>query len=180
MERSIQGSKFGHPEYLISFNKDILAVFLGGNEKENSQSWKRLTMPHLAAIIRSEIYLAYPEKYKSFLNPDNLTRQALYLIDFINQLTTVLERLSTCGLKIETDRDKNRLVLDNMKDKYPEVNESQLEEGYKLAKFVDLLKRGINFETEYLMNMKERFDSVSFDIKVEYSVYNLSENIIKN
>lgn len=167
---------FVNLEYVTSTKKDILFVWFYANEPENVDLGKRMTMLHLAAIIKSEKVLEDREKYVNLrINPDNLVEQAIYLNGFINELNIHLEEYSHYGMKAsEAHGGKNKWMLRALKKNYPEIKEDyQLEEGYELANFLDLLKRGINYEAQYLSLLQQKFASVPEPIIWELSFYGL-------
>lgn len=158
-------SNFVNSEYVTSFNKDILAIWLYANEPENPELRKRLTMRHFAAIRKAEKGAGDRQ-----ITPEELTVQAVYLTTLIDQINFCLQAFSDSGIK-STDHDiKNKYVLAGLKQKFPEVMEKQLEEGYELVKFLDLLKRGISYETEYLNMLKERFEKVPDIIRGQFLI----------
>lgn len=159
----VPNSNFVNFEYVTSFNKDILVIWFYANEPQNPEPRKRLTMRHLAAIRKAEKVAEDRQEYIGLkLTPEELTIQAVYLTALIHQINFCLQEFSNSGIKF-TDDTRNQYVLAGLKPKFPEVVEKQLEEGYELAKFLDLLKRGINYETEYLNMLNERFEKVPED-----------------
>lgn len=162
------------PEFGTSHNKDILVVWFSANEPENTNPEKRLTMVHLAAIIKSDKLLEDSLRYQDLkINPDQLVDHACWLNGLINQLNYILQDASDCGLNFEALGGKNKWILMILKETYPEVNENKLKEGYELVEFLDLLKGGVNYESQYLSILKEKLAKVSDAIKKEYSINEL-------
>lgn len=161
---------FLHSEYTTTLNKDILAIYFWANNPNSLDANQRLTMVHLTAIIKHQNHLEDPEKYKDLIiDPKFLTTKALNLIAFIEEIDICLEKLNTSALRVENNSGgKSGWMLNAMKDNYPSINENQLEEGYELSKFLDLLKRGIFFENSYLTGIRIRFDLVPSDIKIQF------------
>lgn len=159
---------FLHSEYTITLERDILAIYLWANNPKSLDPNERLTMVHLAAIIKHQD----PEKYKNLIiDPKFLTTKAINLIAFIEEIDICLGKLKTSPLRVENNSGgKSGWMLNAMKDKYPSINENQLEEGYELSKFLDLLKRGIFFEKSYLTGLRTRFRSVPLDIQIQFMV----------
>lgn len=162
-----------NPEFVTTHDKDILLISLYANEPENANPRKRLTMLHLAAIIHSERLLEDPEMYRDIkVNPDKLMVHAAYLNDFINKLKIALKERLDSGINYGLI-EVNKWILKDLEKTCPEIDEDKLEEGYELIKFLDLLKRGINYETQYLTMLEEKFAKVSDAMKKAYSVYEL-------
>lgn len=163
-------NQFLHSEYITTLNKDILAIYLWANNPQDLDAKRRLTMTHLAVIIKYQQYLEDSEKNKNLIiDPKYLTSKALNLIGFIDDINFWLEKLDTSPFRIENyNGGKIGWMLKAMKPKYPNIDEKQLEEGYELNKFRDLLHRGIHFEESYLTGLKIRFDLVPFYIKIEF------------
>lgn len=163
-------SNFVNSEYVTSFNKDILVIWFYANEPQNPELRKRLTMRHLAAIRKAEKVAEDHQKYVGLkITPEELTEQAVYLTALIHQINFCLQAFSDSGIK-STDDTRNKYVLAGLNQKFPEVVEKQLEEGYELVKFLDLLKRGINYETEYLNMLKEKFEKVPDIIRGQFLI----------
>lgn len=162
-----------NPEFVTTYDKDILLISLYANEPENVVPRKRLTMLHLAAIIHSERLLEDPEIYRDLkVNPDKLMIHAAYLNDFINKLKMALKKRYDSGINYKLV-GVDKWILKDLEKTCPEINEDRLEEGYELIKFLDLLKGGINYETQYLTMLEEKFANVSDVMKKQYSVYKL-------
>lgn len=160
---------FLNSEYTTTLNKDVLAIYFWANNPNSLDANHRLTMVHLAAITKHKKCLEDPEKYKDLIiDPKFLTTKALYLNAFIEDINICLRRLNTSALRVENySGGKFGWMLNVMKDNYPSINENQLEEGYELSEFLELLKRGIFFENSYLTGLKIRFDLVPSDIKIQ-------------
>lgn len=164
-------NQFMHSEYLTSDHKDILAIHYYANKPQSRIPRERLTMTHLAVIIKYSKYLQNPENYQNFIiNPNDLSEKAIFLIEFIDELNYWHLQLNTYPLRtIEKNSDgKTSWMLKAMKARYPNVNENQLQEGYELTNFLVNLRRGIHFEESYLTGLKIRFDLVPLEIKVQF------------
>lgn len=159
---------FLHSEYTTTLNKDVLAIYFWANNPNGLDANQRLTMVHLAAIIKHKKCLEDPEKYKDLIiDPKLLTTKALYLNAFIEELNICLGRLHTSALRVENNSGgRIGWILNVMKDNYPSINKNQIEEGYELGEFLELLKNGIYFENSYLTGLKIRFDMVPSDLKI--------------
>lgn len=156
-----------YPDYITSYNKDLLIVWFYANDPTHSDPIKRLTLKHLAAIQKAgyvRIDLTY---IQLTINLKKLQNYVLFINNLINDINHHLSEILLSGMNLN-ECETNKQMLAALKEVYPDLTELQLEEGYELASFLETLKGAIIYEEEYLDNLYAKFIKVPEPIKDEF------------
>lgn len=170
--------KFWHPEHLVTEEKNILVILLWANDPRDPQARNQITFQHLAAITKAEIVKENPYKHDIKILAEHFEGKALYLNGLIDDVSYHDHQYSRLcfGMRVESDEKKRtEYVMDNLKEKYVSITESEMNEAYKLGTFLETLRRGIILERQYLERLKDEFQAVPDIIKQEFGLQPLSE-----
>lgn len=172
----ISGSGYSNPEYFANEEKDILLVWYYANEPSNQRPIKQLTFKHLAAIRRAQLIKENPKEYEKLkISPEDFEKKALILNDLIQHINYYDQEYweSISGMKINGNEKRVEYILNSLKEKFPGITESHLVEGYRLGRFLEILKGGLIYEEGYLERLKDKFAMVPDNIKQEFGLQSL-------
>lgn len=156
-----------HPDYVTTYNKDILIIWFYANDPTHSERTKRLTLKHYAAIQKASYVRKDLTYIQLTIKPQELRHYVLFINNLINDINHNLQKILSSGIKLNK-HEKNKQMLEVLTERYPYLTEAQLEDGYELATFLETLKGAITYEEEYLDDLYAKFIKVPEPIKEEF------------
>lgn len=170
----VPGIGYKNPEYLANENKDILFIWLYANDPNNLDPGKKLTLKHFAVIKKAALLKKDPTKYANLkINSQEFEDRAVMLNDLIKYINHYHKEITTCGMKVDDDQRRKAFVIEGVKKYFPDFTQSQLDEGYQLSEFLNVLERGLIYEQQYLDSLMMKFEKTSDNIKQEFDLQSL-------
>lgn len=157
-------------EYKISFKKFMLLTIFYANEPNNPEPLKQLSISHLAAMKQAElIQEGLINNLHNQVNPERIMEDTTKLFQMLEYFKEVNDSISSIGIRY-SESEQNSQLLKSLNERYPKIKIDQLDECRKLVEYMELLKRGISFEIENLIMLKEAFESIPNNIKAQYNL----------
>lgn len=173
MSSSNTDIRFWHPENLVNEEKNILVIYFYANNPSDPLPRNQITFKHLAAIKKAKIVNENPENYDIKILPQYFEEKASYLIDLIQNVNYYDHEYSrvSFGMKVDGHKKRVEYVMGGLKEKYGTmITEFDMNEGYKLGRFLETLKGGIVLEMQYLERLKAQFQILPDKIKQEFGL----------
>lgn len=148
-------------EFTRSLGRFVLIVYFYANEINHLNPLKRITMAHIAAIIKFE------KNLDEWVNPVELSNKACNISSLIQDFKIAENFISKDGLNYNEQQMNDKLLFLLQPD-YPNLRANQINECRDHMKFMELLERGPMFEREYLTMIKDIYDLVPLHFKEYY------------
>lgn len=167
------GPAYRNLEYFITEEKDILFIWYYTNNPNDLHSRDQLTWKHLAAIKKAQLIKEDPKEYEKLkINPQDFGTKAFLLIDLVEDINHYDKEYSdsVAGLRVTGNKDRVDYILDSLRGKFPHIKAQHVVGGYRLGKFLDLLKGGLFYEDDCLNHIKGKYALVPANIKQEFEL----------